>query len=202
MILEVDLARESAVIVAADPPLDDELLYETDALFYSPAQDVVEQKVADYRKYVPAEPVERPSYLKNFFPLLPYQTYLGIPLTIPGMATRHALFLLDEYRPTISDAVNEQANLAAQLIQVALERGLLLDLMHRYEQRYTQGQLLGSLIHELGNKLDALDGADNLVMSNYGRRKRDRGKKNRCSGWKKAGKQPYVWHAPNKICRS
>lgn len=34
---------------------------------------------------------------------------------------------------------------------------MMLDYMQRYERRYAQGQLLGSLAHELKVKLDAID---------------------------------------------
>lgn len=160
IVLEVDEAKGSVAVIASAPLLEDELLYGIDALYYSPVQDVVENNVTDYRQYIPSE---RPNSLKNFFPLLEYQTYLGIPLNISGMRTRHALLLLDEYRPVISDEVKERAYLTTQFIRMALERNLLLDFMHRYEQRYTLGQLLGSLVHELTNKLDTLAATDNLA---------------------------------------
>ena len=73
------------------------------------------------------------------------------------MATRHALFLFSEHDQKFDQKTLNRAGLAGEFIQVALERAMLLDYMRRYEQRYFQGQLLGSLVHELDTKLDGLE---------------------------------------------
>jgi signal transduction histidine kinase len=48
---------------------------------------------------------------------------------------------------------------------VVLERGFMLDFMRRYELRYTHGQLLGSFVHEMRNKLSGLgDNAASMTV--------------------------------------
>jgi signal transduction histidine kinase/predicted RNA-binding protein with RPS1 domain/DNA-binding NarL/FixJ family response regulator len=156
LVLEVDLKSKAAVIIAADPPLRPEIHEQTlDALFYSPVRNVVEDQTQFYAAEIDQD---RDPRFKNLLPLLAYQSCLGLPLTVPGLVTRHALFLFDEHRPALEPEVIDQAQLSARFMQVALERGLLLDYMRRYEQRYTLGQLLSSLVHELSNKLDGLEG--------------------------------------------
>lgn len=155
-VVEVDSKSKTAVIIAADPPLNPEIHAQTlDALYYSPVRNVVEDQTQFYAAEIDQD---RDPRFKNLLPLLAYQACLGLPLTVPGLVTRHALFLFDEHRPALEPEVIDQAQLSAKFMQVALERGLLLDYMRRYEQRYTLGQLLSSLVHELSNKLDGLEG--------------------------------------------
>lgn len=162
VVVEVDSINRQVSILAAEPALDEEIEYYTlDGLYYSPVREVVEEEKELYRTHINEDDSSR---FKNFFRLLAFQTCFGIPLKIPDFFTRHALFLFDETQVTLSEESRNQARTASQLIQVALERALLLDYMRRYEQRYTLGQLLGSLVHELHNKLDGL-GASGFTLS-------------------------------------
>lgn len=154
MVLEVDTTDKTVSIIAAAPLLEENVeRVILDGLYYSPVQDVVEYEEEFYETDIVQRRYPR---FRKFFPVLPFQAFLGIPLTIPGLVTRHALFLFDESRPEFELEDLDNARLAAKFIQVALERALLLDYMQRYEQRYSLGQLLGNLVHEAYVKIDAL----------------------------------------------
>ena len=156
MVLEVDSINKVVSILAADPPLEKNVWEKSlDGLYYSPVRTVVEDEEHFYAINIDQD---RDRRFRYFFPLLAFKSCLGIPLKIPDLVTRHALFLLDEHRKRFEVEDLNRARLAARFMQVALERALLLDYMRRYEQRYSLGQLLGSLVHELSGKLDGLEG--------------------------------------------
>lgn len=156
LVLELDSTSKSVSIIAAEPPLKKDIYEQSlDNLYYSPARDVVEDGTEFHATRIDQD---RDARFKNLLPLLAYTSFIGLPLTVPDLAARHALFLFNEHRPDFEPEEIDQARLAAKFMQVALERGLLLDTMRRFEQRYTLGQLLGSLVHELSNKFDGLEG--------------------------------------------
>lgn len=152
IVLEVDSANKKVSFLATAPLIRSDIQqYVLDGLYFSPVRNVVENEEIFYKTNISSE---RDSDLKYFFPLLSFQSCLGIPLVMPHFVTRYALFLLDEKRSSFETEIQQQAEASAHLILIALERDRLLDYMRRYEQRYLLGQLLGSLVHELMNKLD------------------------------------------------
>lgn len=156
LLLDVDAINKVVTIASACPPLAEAVaLHSLDGLYYSPVRTVVEVQDEFYHSHIDQT---RSAQFKNFFPLLVYQVCYGLPITIPDHLTRHALFLLDEHRQTFDERILTQAQLTAYLLQVALERTLLLEFMRRFELRYTHGLLLGTLVHELLAKLDGLAG--------------------------------------------
>lgn len=176
-VLEVDSANREVEILAADPPLEDVLHKASlDGLYYSPARSVIEEQEEFYASYIDQDADD---HFKNFFRLLRYRSCLGIPIQIPDLTTRHALFLLNEGDVTFGPQAREDARLTALLMRSALERSLLLDYMRRYEQRYTLGQLLGSLVHELKNKMEALKD-HSLILPEILRKVRDGSTQEEC----------------------
>jgi signal transduction histidine kinase/CheY-like chemotaxis protein/predicted RNA-binding protein with RPS1 domain len=156
MILEVDSVKQHTAIVATVPRLDQNIYQQSlDGLYYSPVRQVVEDEDIFYAVDVDQEHDRR---FLHFFGLLEFKTCLGVPLMIPNLVTRHALFVFDERRAKFSSKVAHQVELTAHFLRIALERSLLLDVMQRYEQRYSIGQLLTSLVHEVNAKLTGLDG--------------------------------------------
>lgn len=154
MILETDAPNKLAYIIATAPSLQAEIAqHSLDGLYYSPLREVVETET----KFHESRRHEHDVRFRYFFPLLSYKACYGTPLTIPGSRPRHALFLLDEQRTTFAEETIRMAELAAGFTKIALERALLLDYMHRYEERYSLGQLFGSLVHELRTKLNGLE---------------------------------------------
>jgi signal transduction histidine kinase len=153
-VLEVDFTKKSVSILASDPPLEPTVhARSVDNLYYSPARSVVEDEDEFYDSYIDSNKELRYKY---FFPLLAYRSCFGLPLQVPDIRTRHALFLLDEQNVGFTFEERERIRTVALAMRSALERGLLLDYMRRYEQRYTLGQLLGSLVHELSNEVGIL----------------------------------------------
>lgn len=154
ILLETDAPNKLAHIVATAPVLQAEVAKQSlDGLYYSPLREVVETET----RFHETKRHDHAARFRYFFPKLSYKACYGTPLTIPGLAPRHALFLLDEQRLTFTEDTLRRVELAAEFIKIALERSLLLDFMHRYEERYSLGQLLGSLVHELRTKLNGLD---------------------------------------------
>ena len=154
MIFEVNSTNKTVSIIAVDPPLPkDSQQIILDGLYYSPIQDVVEDEEQVYEMGIVQGRYPR---FRSLDPIVPFRTFLGIPLKIPDLVTRHALFLFDEHKEKLDLEDLEDARSGARFILMALERALLLDYMRRYEVRYLLGQLLGSLVHELSNKIDAL----------------------------------------------
>lgn len=153
LVLEVDSVGKDVSLIIAEPPLEENAQRVfLDGLYYSPVSNVVEDEEEFYSNHIR---LRNPRF-KYFHPLV-FKSCLGIPLRIPDLVIRHALFIVDE-QPELAPEDIDKARMTAGFIQVALERALLLDYMGRYEQRYSLGQLLGSLVHELTNKLDGLGG--------------------------------------------
>lgn len=163
LLLEVDTVSKAVQIQSVFPPLAEPLLTRSlDGLYYSPVRTVVEGQEEFYRPHVQQN---RSAQFKNFFPLLAFHACYGLPLTIPDHTTRHALFLLDEGRREFDERLFTQAQLTAYLLQVALERAMLLEFMRRFELRYTHGILLNTLVHELLAKLDGLGGQSQRLVN-------------------------------------
>jgi signal transduction histidine kinase len=124
-----------------------------DGLYHSPVQNVV---VSQEEFYVPFLSQDTDPRFKNFFQQLRFHTCLGIPVKVPDLAKYHALFLLKDDGVPFSDEQLDLIRSTTVVVQSALERTFLLEYMRNYEQRYTRGQLLGSLVHELRNKVNPL----------------------------------------------
>lgn len=154
-VIEVDAHNRLASILATAPPIDPQFIHLLkDGLYYSPARQVVEEETIFHE----TRWHKKDRRFQNFLPQLEFRACYGTPLTIPGMSTRHALFLLDEQREKFEDDVIQRAETTADLVEVALERSLLFDYMRRYEERYASGELIGSLVHELRTKMNACSG--------------------------------------------
>jgi signal transduction histidine kinase/predicted RNA-binding protein with RPS1 domain/DNA-binding NarL/FixJ family response regulator len=156
VVFQADSVEKEVSVVAADPILDENAQrYLLDRLYYSPVQNVVEDEEPYYETNTMVR--RRHPRFKRLYQVLPFRSCLGLPLTIPDLETRHALFLFDENRPRLELEDLDNARLAARFLQVALERAAFFEFMQRYEARYSRGLLIGSLMHELAIKLNTLD---------------------------------------------
>jgi signal transduction histidine kinase len=153
-VMEVNTTSREVAILAEDPVLNDQVrALSLDGLYHSPVQNVV---ISQEEFYVPFLLQDTDPRFKNFFQQLRFQTCLGVPVEVPDLAKHHALFLLRDVGGAFSDDQLDLVRSTAVVVQSALERAYLLEYMRHYEQRYTRGQLLGSLVHELRNKLHPL----------------------------------------------
>ena len=154
MVLEIEHANKSVKPLAFHPTPNSQLqkvLF--DGLYFSPIRDAIEHDIMiDEQKIVQTSP-----RFKNFFPLLPFKACYGVPLRLSGMPLKHLLLLMHEHKNAFSLEEKQQAQLLSMSIQTALERNELFDYMRRFEQRYTLGQLLNSLVHELNTKIGTFD---------------------------------------------
>ncbi len=155
IVFKVDSNEKEVSVVAADPILEENTQrHLLDRLYYSPVQNVVEDEEPYYEINTLIR--RRHPRFERLYEVLPFQSCFGLPLTIPDLETRHALFLFDENRPRFELEDLDNARLAVRFLQVALERSAFFDFMKRYEVRYSRGLLIGSLMHELANKLPTL----------------------------------------------
>ncbi len=156
IVFRVDSEEKEVSIVAMDPVLEENTQrYLLDRLYYSPVQNVVEDEEPYYETDTTVR-LRHPRF-KRLYQVLPFRSCLGLPLRIPDLETCHALFLFDDERPRLELEDLDNARLAARFLEVALERAAFFDFMQRYEARYSRGLLIGSLMHELGVKLNTLE---------------------------------------------
>jgi signal transduction histidine kinase len=163
VLLEFDRSLQSISILSSYPPLpENDLKIAQDGLYYSPARQVIEEEREIVLNDIDFEKDQR---FKNFLINLDFQSCLGIPVHRPDRPTRHGLFLLSQEPfgfakgERKSDERFIYARIASSFLTVAIERLGLIDYMRRYEEKYSLGQLLGDLVHEINNKLTALDGS-------------------------------------------
>lgn len=156
IVFRVDSVEKEVSIVATDPIIEGNTSrYLLDRLYFSPVQNVVE----DEEPYYETNTLIRRHHprFKRLYQVLPFRSCLGLPLTIPDLEIRYALFLFDEDRSQFELEDLDNARIAARFLQVALERATFFDFMQRYEARYSRGLLIGSLMHELAIKLNTLE---------------------------------------------
>lgn len=155
-VFQVDSESREVSIVAQDPLLSvNAQKYLLDRLYYSPVQNVAE----DEEPYYETDTLVRRRHprFRRLYRVLPFRSCLGLPLIIPDVEARYALFLFDENRPRLEVEDLSNARLAVRFLQVALERAIFFEFMQRYEARYARGVLIDSLMHELGVQMDALN---------------------------------------------
>ncbi len=153
-VLLVEFGRKTreGKILAAVPELSTDFKRYTDGtrLDYSPLRDIVEDgQVID----VPDSRVSKVPGLDNLFPTIGYARLYGTPIDIAGMPTRHALLVMGNRAGVLSAETLIAVETCRQRLAVSLEREMLMTYMHRYERRYTLGEMLLSLDHELRNRL-------------------------------------------------
>lgn len=155
VVFEVDPVRkEVAVLAAASPDPGLSAAKASYELFLSPVSEVAIEGSQLNANRIDSD--SRRRRFRNLLPTIPYKALVGIPITSPRLARPHALFLFDDYRPSISEDIEDQANLAAHFIQVLLERAAFAEHMHRFESRYFLGTIMGSLVHGLRNRISEL----------------------------------------------
>lgn len=172
ILLELDRKKQAGSIIAAYPPMNhQELRFAEDGLYYSPARQVVEEEREMYENIID---LEADSRFKNFFSTIDFQSFLGIPISIPDQATRYALFLLDEETLGFSEREKEgkqrfnYARTTGHFLTVAIEQIELMDYMRRYEEKYSLGHLASLLIHEMNNKMGAFRTSVKNFKESYG----------------------------------
>lgn len=153
-IVALDSAKKSASLVACYPAELEETFQEClDGIYFSQVRDVVEDEETLYVSSLGRE--EKNTRFKNFFRALRYHCCYGVPIQMAGMPTQHGLFALDSGEDFTWETImriRSTANLAA----VALERGDMLRVLRKYEERYFMGQFFGTFVHELRNVFEVI----------------------------------------------
>ncbi len=126
-----------------------------DALYFSPVRNVLETGESVYhREITEFEAIE--GTFKNLFPRYTYRSCMGAPIFIPGKPLRYVLYILDAKRDVLPLKQREQILRTADQIGIAIERSELREVMMQSNDNQNRGHLLGSLIHELSNKLPGI----------------------------------------------
>ena len=175
LVLEMEAQEKRIHVLAARPAISEqELLGIQEGLYYSPARQVIENRQEFLRNKIQLESDERFKYL---FPGLNFESCLGLPVEIPDHDPRYGLFLLDlsprgfrGERSRGDDQRLQQARSASQRLSIAIERAMLLEYMRRYQDRFSQGQLLADLVHETNNKLNILEKKFNILAKLFSQR--------------------------------
>ena len=160
-LIKLDKSLRYISIVTSYPLLPKEVIsIAQDGLYYSPARQVLEANSVLIENSIDLSQ----SKYNNFFQNIPFSSFLGLPIQNPNQSTaKYGIILLDETPSAFSGKDNSNNNkiiyvqMAANLLAVAIERTSLFGYVQRFESQYSLGQLAGDLLHELGNKLNALD---------------------------------------------
>ncbi|MEM9778013.1 MAG: hypothetical protein AAF902_25785, partial [Chloroflexota bacterium] len=161
-VLDVNRQEKSVEILACDPPIStitrgvgrDYFLRSLDRLYHSPVREIIADQDEYYQDKIPAY---KPKTLRYFFSYLNYKTIYGLPIFISGINPRYILFVLDETKSSFDENLKNQIQITALICRSQIERAINFEYMRRFEQRYSLGELLGSFVHELRNKLGVID---------------------------------------------
>lgn len=155
-LLEVD--RDNRLVaLKAHLPSPQEGVYQNamDGLFFSPVREVIESEEPFSASNISFFFDDKGRF-KNFFPSLFYQCCYGVPVPVEGLPLNHVFFVMDDKQAELSKQAKERVSLAGNFLSIALERAQMLEFMQQYEDRYFQGQLFSTFIHELRNRLQPI----------------------------------------------
>lgn len=143
-----------------------------DALYFSPVRNVLETGESIYHREITNLEATEGAF-KNLFPRYPFRSCMGAPVFIPGQPLKYVLYILDAKRDVLSLKQREQILRTADQIGIAIERSELREVMIQTNDHQNRGHLLGSLIHELSNKLPGIQenfaaGVVQLETSRFG----------------------------------
>ncbi len=153
-ILEYDEAhRLFELTAAAHTNRPDLYEIELEKLSYSPAVGVIEEEDVLYVNDINHE--TKNNRFRNFYAHLDFKVVYAVPIKLPGYATRHGLFVLNNTSDLTGEAIL-QIRTVANFCAILIERDFILRKMQMYEDRYFKGQLFGTFMHELGNYMTGL----------------------------------------------
>ena len=182
LMVEVKLDDRSGTIISCSTKLEHHLKKQLESgLFYSPVQEIVREAVESRATYI-----HKRDRFQNFFNLLEPQSYLGLPVNIPGFTLQHVLILLDKDAETFHERETTRtfhAYLASYFLASAIERDRMLGYMQEFDEKYAVGQLIFDLNHETKNKLVVLDTQINRLENELHRLPADA-----------ESEQVHVWH--------
>jgi len=147
--------RKTALLAHFPPEQDVHDKIDFDALYFSPVRNIIETGDSMYHREV-TELEAMEGFFKNLFPRYTYRSCMGAPIFIPGQPLRYVLYVLDAVRDVLPLKQREQVLRTADQIGIAIERAELRELMIQANDNQNRGHLLGSLIHELSNKLPGI----------------------------------------------
>lgn len=156
-VLELNLAKKLSLIVhysRQTPTID--LPLDLDALYFSPIRQIIEDNEDFYMHDISVFEEMDSGRLKNFFPNFSFRACFGIPIPLTGQNNRYALLVLEQEKGVIDKNLREKILRISLGIGTAIERAATLDLLWKFQSHYYKGQLLGSFVHELSNKLSPM----------------------------------------------
>jgi signal transduction histidine kinase/predicted RNA-binding protein with RPS1 domain len=155
-VLEINTRTRKTSVLVQYPPAASHTTVDTDALYYSPVRQVIEEGEDFHAWEVSPLTVKSDRRFKNLFTNFSFQACFGTPVPLSDQGLRHALFVLDKERSFLKQEIREKISKSATEVGTALERQRIFDLLLHTQDTYYKGQLLGAMIHELSNKLDPI----------------------------------------------
>lgn len=160
ILIELEPIHHHIRVVATEPLLTKKFVESTGGLDYSQARNVIEDEYEFHSNVI--SNTEKQSRYKNLFPLIRFQSCLGIPVTIPDRTTQYALFLLDRrafyfgLKRSRSSLRVRQARLSARYLGLAIEREGFLEQLRTADEKANLGELMADMFHELWGKQGSL----------------------------------------------
>ncbi|WP_367388191.1 ATP-binding protein [Lewinella sp. LCG006] len=156
ILVKVDGLKKVVEVVSDYSTNGENLLPEhLDNLYFSAVRDIAEDRETLYISQ--KDDQKRLIRMHNFFPGIAFYSCYGISIPVPLSQNRYALIVLDN-GSDISGMSISRIRTAGAYLSMTLEHGAMLEIVRKQQDLALQGTLMGTLLHELYNKLGPLFG--------------------------------------------
>jgi signal transduction histidine kinase/DNA-binding NarL/FixJ family response regulator/predicted RNA-binding protein with RPS1 domain len=124
-----------------------------DTLYSSQVRLVVETEDEIYFTYVSPDQTRETGSFRNLFPQYSYRCCFGVPIKLTSRHSPYVLVVLEKKQDYLDPKVREEVRRASLNLGTIIERQATKEILQNAQISYFKGQLLGSLIHELNNKI-------------------------------------------------
>jgi len=170
LLLKLDSEKREVTLLAGFPRQEEALFARNmDGLYYSPVRDVIEEGETFYIGRLDEE--GRRLNIKNFFSELSFISCYGLPIKVAGAPSEYALFVLDK-RTDLFWNIISRIRLTASYVSLAIEKDQFMAGLRQKLDLALRGELMGTFLHELHNKLQPLLGfaEDGLTLMDENRK--------------------------------
>lgn len=128
---------------------------DADNLYFSLVRDIAEDGDIIYIGQTTQE--KRAIQRHNFFSRIVFFACYGIPVRVPMSEKKYALVVLDK-APDISGSAIMRIRTLASYLSMTIEHNAMLAIVRKQQDLALQGILMGTMMHELNNKLSPFFG--------------------------------------------
>jgi signal transduction histidine kinase/CheY-like chemotaxis protein len=161
----IDRLRTTKILAQYHTELAGQHAINLDLLYISQIRQVVEKNEEVYFTYINPEQTNDAGTFRNLFPMFFYRSCFGVPIQLTGRVSSYALFVLERKYDYLDSKIREKVSLSSHKIGTIIERNAVQEVLQKTQISYTKGQLLGSLIHELNNKIFPISQSINSALS-------------------------------------